>query len=113
MRHEKRPSTRLLAWAFMQYRRRRIYGWVIDWVSGVPIEGCQVTLITKRGKVVEETLTDEEGRYRFAGIRWGQHTVVGSHQAYRTGMASSASLQASVLHRVQQDLTLGGISGFE
>jgi hypothetical protein len=55
--------------------RIQIGGWVLKKIGKTPIRGATVQRLTSTGEVLEQVLTDSQGRYSFAGLRAGVHPL--------------------------------------
>jgi EmrB/QacA subfamily drug resistance transporter len=65
-----------------------------------PVDGARVSLLDSHGGVVDTTITDDSGRYRFVGVRPGDYTLVAA------GYASAAQPLVWTAERLRHDIGL-------
>lgn len=71
-----------------------IAGQVVDAELGEPLTGAVVELISGMGRVVQQTTTADNGRFRFTGIPQGRYTLIISTLGYETSRVERVSVGA-------------------
>ncbi|MBT4513168.1 MAG: hypothetical protein HOC20_13290, partial [Chloroflexi bacterium] len=79
----------LLFLAYWLRRPTKIYGLVLCSATGLPIEGSNVVLADKEGRILTHASTKADGIYGFRNVNRGEHSLTASHPNYQTSVASA------------------------
>lgn len=88
------------------YKRSGIYGIVICSADNTPIKASKIVVQDKKGEIIKETPTTENGRYSLGKLPRGTYTITAYHPSCTTGKAGRVSVKVKPFHRVMKELKL-------
>ncbi|MBX0356899.1 carboxypeptidase regulatory-like domain-containing protein [Halobacillus sp. Nhm2S1] len=88
-------------------------GVVTSSISGERLRDTSISVYGDSGELFVLTQTDDEGRYRVAGLEPGTYTVVFSHPSFQSlSLGASISVGQTTIVNADLDPVPGGIEGF-